>query len=93
MLKNGRQITVSSYREEGAMIKVTGLGGEIGISKEQIQTVRKVTRAGTSGLNLRELERSRAAPRPETGSQPSAVEKPRQLRKIARRKKRNISKA
>ena len=40
MLKNGRQITVQSYREEGSMIKFTGLGGEIGISKDQVQTIR-----------------------------------------------------
>ncbi len=76
VLKNGRQITVQSYREEGSMIKFTGLGGEIGISKEQIETVRKTDAGGTSSLNLRELERSQASPMPETGSQPAAVEKP-----------------
>jgi len=76
VLKNGRQITVQSYREEGSMIKFTGLGGEIGISKEQVQTVRQVDAASASGLNLRELERPQAAPMPETGSQPAAVEKP-----------------
>ena len=76
VLKNGRQITVQSYREEGSMIKFTGLGGEIGISKEQVQTVRQVDAASASGLNLRELERPQASPMPETGSQPSAVQKP-----------------
>jgi hypothetical protein len=76
VLKNGRQITVQSYREEGSMIKFTGLGGEIGISKEQIETVRKTDAGGSSSLNLRELERSQAAPMPKTGSQPAAVEKP-----------------
>jgi hypothetical protein len=76
VLKNGRQITVQSYREEGSMIKFTGLGGEIGISKEQVQTVRQVDGASASGLNLRELERPQASPMPETGSQPSAVQKP-----------------
>jgi hypothetical protein len=44
-LKNGRQITIQSYREEGAMIKFSGLGGEIAISKDQVQTIR---RAGAS---------------------------------------------
>ena len=32
VLKNGRQITVQSYREDGTMIKFNGLGGEIGIA-------------------------------------------------------------
>ena len=41
ILKNGRRITVQSYREEGGMIKFYGLGGEIGISKDQIQAIRK----------------------------------------------------
>ena len=58
------------------MIKFTGLGGEIGISKEQVQTVRKVAAEGPSGLNLRELEPAQASPMPETGSQPRTVEKP-----------------
>jgi hypothetical protein len=39
ILKNGRRITVQSYREEGGMIKFQGLGGEIGISKSQIQSI------------------------------------------------------
>src|SRR5438874_13382368 len=41
ILKNGRQISVQSYREEGSMIKFSGLGGEIAISKEQVQTIRR----------------------------------------------------
>ena len=41
VLKNGRQISVQSYREEGSMIKFSGLGGEIAISKEQVQTIRR----------------------------------------------------
>jgi hypothetical protein len=41
ILKNGRRITVQSYREEGGMIKFPGLGGEIGIGKDQIQAIRK----------------------------------------------------
>ncbi|MGH7874915.1 MAG: hypothetical protein ACREQO_22200 [Candidatus Binatia bacterium] len=76
ILKNGRQITVHSYREEGAMIKVTALGGEIGISKDQIQTVRKVGPEGTSGLNLGELERLQAGQAEATESQPLASGKP-----------------
>ena len=76
VLKNGRQITVQSYREEGSMIKFTGLGGEIGISKDQIQTVREIGAEGTSGLNLRELERSQASPMPRNRISACRREKP-----------------
>lgn len=41
VLKNGRQITVQSYREDGEMIKFNSLGGEISFSKDQIQTIRR----------------------------------------------------
>ena len=41
VLKNGRQISIQSYREEGSMIKFSGLGGEIAISKDQVQTIRR----------------------------------------------------
>jgi hypothetical protein len=40
-LKNGRRIIVQSYREEGPMIKFHTLGGEIGINKDQIQSIEK----------------------------------------------------
>ncbi len=49
LLKNGRRITVQSYREEGTMIKFRGLGGEIGIGKDQIQSIEK---AGETGPGL-----------------------------------------
>jgi len=39
VLKNGRRLTVQSYREEGGMIKFQGLGGEIGIGRDQIQSI------------------------------------------------------
>ncbi len=39
VLKNGRRITVKSYREEGEMIKVLGMGGEFGIAKDQIESI------------------------------------------------------
>jgi hypothetical protein len=45
VLKNGRRITVPSYREEGRMIKFHAFGGEIGISKDQIQSIEKATQA------------------------------------------------
>jgi hypothetical protein len=41
ILKNGRRITVQTYREEGRMIKFQALGGDIGISKDQIQSIQK----------------------------------------------------
>ena len=40
VLNNGRRITVQTYREEDGMIKFHGLGGEIGIEKSQIQSIR-----------------------------------------------------
>lgn len=41
VLKNGREISVPSYREEGPMIKFPALGGEISLQKDQIQTIRR----------------------------------------------------
>ena len=58
ILKNGRQITVQSYREEGTSIKFTGLGGEIAIAKDQIQAIEKAGPTNRSGLSLPELEAS-----------------------------------
>lgn len=52
VLKNGRQITVQSYREEGGMIKFHGYGGEIGISKEQILTIRDSAAREAKGLDV-----------------------------------------
>jgi len=58
VLKNGRQITVQSYREEGSMIKFVGLGGEIGIPKDQIQAILKPGQTDRSGLSIPEMEAS-----------------------------------
>jgi hypothetical protein len=52
ILKNGRQITVQSYREENGVIKFGGLGGEIGISKDQIQTIRSGASGTPADLDL-----------------------------------------
>jgi hypothetical protein len=41
LLKNGRRITVQSYRDEGTVIKFYGFGGEIGIAKDQIRSITK----------------------------------------------------
>jgi hypothetical protein len=40
-LKNGREITVPSYRDEGSMIKFPGFGGEISLQKDQIRRIRR----------------------------------------------------
>ena len=45
LLKNGRQITVQNFREEGGMIKFYGYGGEISIVKNQVQEIRSVVQA------------------------------------------------
>ncbi len=55
ILKNGRRITVQSYREEGRMIKFRSLGGEIGISKDQIQSIQKAD-SGELTLDQRQLQ-------------------------------------
>jgi len=52
VFKNGRAITVQSYREEGKMIKFYGLGGEIGLSKDQIQAIRKKGEGEHQDLSL-----------------------------------------
>jgi hypothetical protein len=62
LLKNGRQITVQSYREEGTAIKIFGLGGEIGIPKDQIQAISKVGQSDRPGLNIIDLETSTRQP-------------------------------
>ncbi len=77
-LKNGRQITVEDYREDGATIKFYGFGGEIGLGKEQIQSIDRVRSGAPQGLNVRASE----APAPPSGSdtavpggEPSAIER------------------
>jgi len=72
-LKNGRQITVQSYREQGSMIKFPGLGGEIAISKDQVQSVRRVKDTDPKSASSLGIDRLRpAAPSQpaETAAQP-----------------------
>src|SRR6266496_744046 len=66
ILKNGRRITVQSYREEGGTIKFQGLGGEIGIEKNQIQAIRKAGEDEKPTLNLTRPEPSTSVPTQET---------------------------
>ena len=56
VLKNGRQITVQSYREEGSMIKFNGLGGEIGLPKDQIKSILKPGQSNRPGVSIADLE-------------------------------------
>lgn len=52
-LKNGREITVPSYRDEGSMIKFPGFGGEISLQKDQIRTIRRASeRSGAAQPGL-----------------------------------------
>ena len=71
ILKNGRRITVPSYREEQGVIKFGGFGGEIGISKDQIQSIRQGDAATPGDLNL---IRSETPIRPAADVPPSAEE-------------------
>ncbi len=55
VLKNGRRMTVQSYREDGSTIKVPALGGELGIPKQQIETILKSGQTARQGLIISEL--------------------------------------
>jgi len=73
-LKNGRQLTVQSYRDEGSTVKILGLGGELGIPKDQIQSIDKSAAADRPGLNISNLEstsRATAVPPKPAPSAPS----------------------
>lgn len=66
VLKNGRQITVQSYREVNGMIKFFGLGGEISISKDQIQTIRRADAIDQTSADNLTIDQLRSAPLPQT---------------------------
>jgi len=80
LLKNGRRIVVQSYREEGRMIKFYGLGGEIGMNKDQIQSIQPIGAGEERGLTLAGPEiipapAQRAAPK-ERVARPEVEERP-----------------
>lgn len=80
LLKNGRRITVQSYRDEGSIIKFRGLGGEIGIGKDQIQSIEEVREAESSGLispgsEASPLSAARQTPTGERAATPRTEEK------------------
>jgi hypothetical protein len=58
VLKNGRQLTVQNYREEGTMIKFSGLGGEIAISKDQVETIRRAEASESASTPPLSMDRS-----------------------------------
>lgn len=62
ILKNGRRITVQSYREEKGVIKFGGFSGEIGISKDQIESIRQGDAATPGDLNLTRSEKPTQPP-------------------------------
>ena len=77
LLKNGRQITVQSYREDGAMIRFSGLGGEIAIGKDQVQSIRRAGESDRSVTFDAAPERPRPAPPlPAPASSKAAPTKP-----------------
>lgn len=55
VLKNGRRITVQTYREEGQTLKIYGIGGEIGIPRAEVQSILKAGEA-SRGFDLRGSE-------------------------------------
>jgi hypothetical protein len=75
VLKNGRRIVIESYREDGGMVKFPGFGGEIGIAREQIQTILKLGESEARGTIIPSNESSlsgaptvtREANKPATG--------------------------
>jgi hypothetical protein len=74
LLKNGRRITVQSYREEGGIVKFRGLGGEIGIRKDQIQSIEKALATEPSGLaspGSGKVASTTAAPQTSTQERPT----------------------
>ena len=56
VLKNGRRITAQAYREEGQVIKIYGIGGEIGIPRDQVQSILRAGEGEGRGLDLRGAE-------------------------------------
>lgn len=77
VLKSGGQLTVQSYREEGSMIKFQGFGGEIGLSKDQVLTIRRAEGAYRLAPPSVALERPAAAIPPQrlpVAEKPAGVE-------------------
>ena len=52
ILKNGRRITVQSYREEPGSIRFRGMGGEIAIPREQIESIQDAGPGAATGFTV-----------------------------------------
>ena len=52
VLKNGRRLTIESYREEAGMIKFRGLGGEIAIPRDQIESIQDAGDKAATGFSV-----------------------------------------
>ena len=74
VLKNGRRMTVQSYREEGSTIKVPAFGGELGIPKEQIETILNAEPTAGQGLRISDLATSK--PESPTVQKPTRIPSP-----------------
>jgi len=58
VLENGRRITVNNYWEESGMVKFHGLGGEIGIARQQIQSIVQATETEPQGIVIAMIKNS-----------------------------------
>ena len=72
VLKNGGQLTVQNYREEGNMIKFSGAAGEIAISKDQVQMIRRADASESAAAPRVSLDRPPSTTATETPPAPSA---------------------
>ena len=52
VFKNGGRITVKHYREEKEMVVLHGLGGEIGIARQQVRSILQAGESESQGLVL-----------------------------------------
>lgn len=58
VLKNGGRITVKDYRDEEGMIRFKGPWGSIGLSREQIQSIREARDGEARGLVVAAMKKS-----------------------------------
>ena len=61
VFKNGGRITVERYWEENGMVKFNGLGGEVGITRQQIQSILQVGEGANTGLVIAAVQESQPA--------------------------------
>ncbi len=76
LLKNGRRITVKSYREEGGKIKVYGLGWEMGFSRDQIESIVRVEKGKGQRTVLPDLPVRGLPAQQQAGTQTGAGQSP-----------------